>query len=509
MDKHVVIIGAGPGGLTAGMLLAKRGFRVTIFEKDAEVGGRNKSIRLGQYVFDTGPTFLMLKGILDEVFEDAGVRSDDYLTFRKLEPMYTLQFGNGKTLSPTTDHEAMLREIGRLSPGREAGFGRYLAQESERFERLYKCLQKPYGSPADFLSREFRRALPRLSLGKSLMGVLTDYFGDEQLALAFTFQAKYLGMSPWECPGAFTMISYIEHAFGIYHTEGGLSCISQAMAAVVRKHGGTIHLSTPVKQVIVENRIARGVELASGERVAADDVIINADFGYAMSHLFGEGVLRKYTRARLDRMRYSCSTYMLYLGLDTCYDMPHHAIVFADDYKRNVADIFGDKRLSRDTSFYVRNASVTDATLAPKGHSALYVLVPVANATAATDWERESAGYRDLVLETIERKTAMKDLRRHIVAEKVLTPLDWLNTYNVFKSATFNLAHNLAQMLYFRPHNAFEDVGSTYIVGGGTHPGSGLPTIYESARITADLVGARYGLPRVSAREVGAAPGQR
>jgi phytoene desaturase len=488
MKKRVVIIGAGPGGLTAGMLLAKRGCQVTIFEKDDHVGGRNKPLKLGNYVFDTGPTFLMLKSVLDEVFAEAGINSADVLKFTKLEPMYRLQFGDNQFFEPTTAHDQMKDEIQRLFPGMASGLDRYLGREKRRYDRMYACLKKPYGSLLDFLSTEFRNAFPHLSIGRSLMDVLKSYFPDERLALTFTFQAKYLGMSPWECPGAFAIISYIEHAFGIYHTEGGLSQISHAMADVVQKLGGTITLSSPVKRVIVENRRARGIELADGERVSADDVVINADFGYAMTNLFEGGMLRKYRRQRVESMKYSCSLFMLYLGLDTLYDIPHHTICFADDYKANVGDIFHNKKLSSDTSFYVRNASVTDATLAPEGHSALYILVPVTNLDAPIDWEREAGNFRTLVLETVERKTCMKDLRKHIVIEKIITPSDWLNSYNVFKGATFNLAHNLGQMLYFRPHNKFEEIDNTYLVGGGTHPGSGLPTIYESGRIAANLI---------------------
>ena len=180
---------------------------------------------------------------------------------------------------------------------------------------------------------------------------------------------------------------------------------------------------------------------------------------------------------------------MLYLGLDTIYrDEPHHHILFADDYRQNVADIQGERDVSKDMSIYVRNSSITDPTVAPEGHSQLYILVPTINCRHGHDWEATKQEYRDRVLERIEERTGMKDLRKHIVAEQILTPNDWRDEGDVFMGATFNLAHTIDQMLYLRPHNKIKNYDNLFLVGGGTHPGSGLPTILESGRISSNLL---------------------
>lgn len=496
--KHVIVVGAGPGGLTSAMILARRGFRVSVFEARSTVGGRNAALRLGPYSFDTGPTFLMLKSILDEVFAEAGASSEALLDFRKLDPMYRLQFQD-RCIEPTSDHTRMQAQIAAVFPGREVGYPIFLEREGKRFARLYPCLQKSYHRARTLLHPDMLRALPHLALGRSLYDVMRGYFHNEELALSHTFQAKYLGMSPWECPGVFSMIAWIEHAYGIYHTTGGLSRISEVMADVARQHGASIHLDTPVRRILVENGVFRGVELASGDKVAADDVVINADFGYAATHLFAPGTLRKYTPETLRRKKFSCSTFMLYLGLDMPCDLPHHVVFFAKDYRANVEAIFRGRRGTDDISFYVRNASLTDPTLAPAGHSALYVLVPVANLRGEADWEKERGPFRDMVLNAVAARTGLKDLARHIRAEKVIAPSDWENTYGVYAGATFNLAHNISQMLYLRPRNKFEEFDHAYLAGGGTHPGSGLPTIYESGRIAANLISRRYRVPFESA----------
>jgi len=214
-------------------------------------------------------------------------------------------------------------------------------------------------------------------------------------------------------------------------------------------------------------------------------------------NLVPPGVLKKNSPENVDARAYSCSTFMLYLGLDKTYDLPHHAIFFASDYRRNNSDIFQAKVLSEDISFYIRNASLTDPALAPPGHSAVYVLVPVPNRTAQIDWAKETAVFRDRVATAMEKRAGMSDLRQHIREGIVFTPQSWQDM-NIQFGATFNLAHSLAQMLYFRPRNKFEELDHCYLVGGGTHPGSGLPTIYESGRIAANLISRRHGVQFVS-----------
>ena len=494
--KHIVIVGAGPGGLTTAMILAHRGFKVTLFEAQPVVGGRNAAIKSGPYVFDIGPTFLMLKDVLDEVFLEAGATTGSLLDMRRLDPMYRLHFAD-KSIYTSTDRKRMKAEIARVFPGRENHYDEFMSREKVRFEKLYPCLQKSYHNFSSLFSGSLIKALPHLALGRSLFSEVINIFGDEDLALSFTFQSKYLGMSPWECPGMFAMIPYIEHAYGIYHPIGGLSRISECMAAVARRNGAVIHLSTPVEEIVVNNGVAAGVRLASGDVVEADEVVINADFGYAASRLFAPGTLRKYTPRKMHSLKLSCSTFMMYLGLDRSYDTPHHEIVFARDYRTNIERIFNGKELSGDLSFYVRNASVTDPTIAPAGHSALYILVPVPNLRGTINWEQRRAAYREMTLDAIETRTGMK-LRNHIVTEQLVTPSDWNQNYRVYEGATFNLAHNLSQMVYLRPRNKFEDVDHCYLVGGGTHPGSGLPTIYESGRISANLISRRHGIPYVS-----------
>ncbi len=487
--KKVIIIGAGPGGLTAGMLLAHRGHQVEIYEKKEVVGGRNAPIKLGDFTFDTGPTFLMLLEVLDDIFKETGRKMGDYLELKPLDPLYRLRFDGQDDFFPSGDEDKMAQEIEKRFPGDGQNYLRFKKEEGKKFDRVYPCLKVPYGSFLSYLKPRFIKAIPRLDPFASVYHRLATYFKHEHLRIAMTFQAKYLGMSPWQCPATFTILSIIEHRFGIYHPIGGLNKISEAMAKIIGEDGGKIHLNTPVRRIIVENGKTTGIILESGDEVRGDAVIINSDFAWAMSHLVAPQDRRKYTDEKLRKMEYSCSTVMLYLGLDKLYDIPHHNVIFADDYRDNVEDIVHRKTLSSDPSVYIQNASITDPTLAPKGKSAVYVLVPVTNQTSGIDWQRERKDFRDRVIGIIMKKTEMKDLDKHIEVEKIITPADWENEYGIYQGATFNLSHKISQMLSFRPHNKFEEFDNCYLVGGGTHPGSGLPTIYQSGRIAAEMIG--------------------
>jgi len=492
-EKHICVVGAGLGGVSCASILAHRGFKVTIVEKDDRPGGRNVPVELGDYSFDLGPTFLMMKFILDNIFRETGRRVEDYLDLVRLEPMYRLIFDEF-SLEFSNDPEKTKAQIASAFPGAEDGFDRYMNEEEKVFQYLFPCLQKAYSSWTSLLTPVFLKALPHLKLTRTVMENVTDYFDDERLGVAFSFQSKYLGMSPWTCPAVFTMLSYIEHAYGIYHVQGGINRVPASLAQVAEEEGAEILLNSPVSHVRTTNGAATGVELEDGRTIEADEVVLNADFGYAASELLPHQRLGRWRPDRLRDKPFSCSTFMMYLGLDREVDLPHHNIVFAEDYRSNLADIFERKVIGDELSYYVRNATVTDPNLAPEGHSAIYVLVPVPNNKSTIDWDRRKAPFRKRVLDRLEELEALKGLRENIQRERIVTPDDWENDYNVYLGATFNLAHTLSQMMYFRPKNRFEGLDNCYLVGGGTHPGSGIPTILESGRISANLICDKYGV---------------
>ena len=487
MQKRVLIAGAGPGGLASAMLLAKAGLDVKIIERMPRVGGRTSTIEAHGFRFDMGPTFFLYPPVLEEIFADVGYNLQREVELVRLDPQYRLAFGDGATLDATPDLARMEAEMAKISPADAPAVWRFLADNREKFDRFKPCLQSPFLSWRDMLKPSLLRLLPLLKPGRSLDRELQTYFSDPRIRLAFSFQSKYLGMSPFQCPSLFSILSFLEYAYGVYHPIGGCGALSAAMARIATELGVEILLDEPVEAICFEGRRAVGLRTPAGE-YRADAVLLNADFAQSMTSLVPDRLRRRWTDRKIARKRFSCSTFMLYLGLEGDYpDVPHHTIYLAEDYIRNLEDIESRHVLSPDPSFYVQNPGVTDATLAPPGMSTLYVLVPVTHQHPNVDWQREAPRFRALALRQLE-KVGLHGVEDRIRYEYCITPADWEHQYAIYRGATFNLAHNLGQMLHLRPRNRFEDLDSVYLVGGGTHPGSGLPVIFESARITTRLL---------------------
>lgn len=486
MTKQVLIIGAGPGGLASSILLAAAGVRVKIVERLPIIGGRTSSIEADGFKFDLGPTFFLYPRVLEEIFRAAGTNLRDEVDLVRLDPQYRIQFGAGGKLDCTSDIAAMENQIAALSPKDAPGFRRFLDENRAKLAAMEPCLESPFLGWQDLLQMRLLKMLPMLRPHQSVDTYLQRFFSDERVRLAFCFQSKYLGMSPFRCPSLFSILSFLEYEYGVFHPIGGCAAVTAAMARVAERLGVEICLNEPVEEILFAGRRAVGVRTTTSTH-RADAVVINADFARSMEKLVPDHLRRRWTDKKLAKKKYSCSTFMMYLGVEGTFDLPHHTIHIAEDYAKNLDEIENQHVLSDNPSFYVQNACVTDPTLAPRGHSALYVLAPVTHQHANVDWRLEQPRFRALLLNQIKKAGYDLDPAR-IRYERVITPADWDTRYEIYRGATFNLAHTLDQMLHLRPRNRFEDLDGVYLVGGGTHPGSGLPVIFESARISSKLL---------------------
>ena len=491
--ENVVIIGAGPGGLAISMLLANAGLDVTILEKRDRIGGRTGQIKQDGYTFDIGPTFFLYPPVLERIFRQCGFSLWDEVPMKKLDPLYRIEFENRGHLDARSELGAMREEIARLSPADAQNLERYMVENRKKLEHFRPVLESPFEGIADYLRPDVLKSALMLRPQLSLDSDLERYFQDDRVRQAFSFQSKYLGMSPFNCPSLFTILAFLEYEYGVYHPIGGCGAVMQRMAELAESMGVEIKLSEGVDELEFEGRRASAAVTGKG-RYPCSRLIINADFAESMKKLVPNKLRKRWTDKKLEKKKFSCSTYMLYLGLDGRYeDLPHHTIFLSEDLRKNVNEIQHLKTIPENPSFYVQNACVTDPSLAPDGKSTLYLLMPVGNLDGPIDWQQEQAGLREFALNQLD-KIGITDVRDRIELEHTLTPQGWSEELNVFKGATFNLAHTLTQMLSFRPRNRFEDLQGVYLVGGGTHPGSGLPVIFESANISAKLIAEDIGI---------------
>jgi len=493
---RVAIIGAGPGGLAAALLLAARGARVSVFEKDAVVGGRTRTITApGGYRFDLGPTFFLYPEILAGILAECGTRLEDEIALTRLDPQYRIRFEDGNVnLDATPDLARLEAEVAKISPADAAGIRPFMAENRAKFARFKPVLARAFPGLLDFVKPDMLASLPWMRPHLTVDADLRRRFKDPRVRLAFSFQTKYLGMSPFKCPSLFTILSFLEYEYGVFHPTGGCGAVSEAMARVAERMGVEIHLSTPVERIAFDGRRVAGVE-AGGRLHPATAAVMNADFAHAMPHLVPERLRPRWSDRRIEEARYSCSTFMLYLGVEGTFpDLAHHSIVLAKDYLKNIGEIERGI-LPDEPSFYLHNPVVTDPSMAPPGHSALYLLIPVPNLRGGAEWSQEAPRYREIAFRRLA-SLGLTDLPSRIRFEKMVTPATWRDDYGVGFGATFNLSHDLGQMMCFRPGNRFAGVEGLYLVGGGTHPGSGLPVIFEGARISAGLLCDDVGLPK-------------
>lgn len=479
---HAVVIGSGFGGLAAAVRLGARGFRVTVLEKLDQPGGRARVFREGGFTFDAGPTLITAPQLFAELWEICGKRMEDFVAVRPLDPFYTIRFDDGETFRYSGDTQAMRAEITRLAPGDVAGYERFMKVSEEicrvGFEELGHV---PFGSVSDML--KVAPDLIRLGAQRSVYGLVARYLKDERLRTVFSFHPLLIGGNPFSTSAIYALIHHLEKRWGVHYAVGGVNRLVSGIVDLIEGQGGVVRLNSPVAQILLEGKRAVGVRLASGESIPADIVVSNADSTATYAGLLPEGVRTRWGPGRQRFARWSMGLFVWYFGTKRRYaDVGHHTIMLGPRYRELLDDIFRRKHLAEDFSLYLHRPSASDATVAPEGCDAFYVLSPVPNLLGSTDWRETAEVYRRKIMRRLS-ETVLPGLEDEIVVSRMLTPREFADDYASVHGAGFGLEPVLWQSAWFRPHNKAEDVENLYLVGAGTHPGAGMPGVLSTARI--------------------------
>lgn len=487
--KKIVIIGSGFGGLAAGIRLASRGHQVEIVEKRDRPGGRAYVYQQGGFTFDGGPTVITAPYMFDELWTLAGLRREDYFELTPLDPFYRIFDHQGNYLDYNADHDFVLSEIAKWEPGDREGYTRFIQSTKEIFETGMALIDSPFLHFGDML--KVVPDLVRLESYRSVYGYVSKFIKNDFLRRTFSFHPLLIGGNPLDATSIYALIHYLERNWGVHYAMGGTGSIVTGMSRLFKELGGKIHLSAEVKEILVEDKQAKGVRLADGRRIPAELVISNGDVAHTYLNLIPAQYRRVNTDSRLKSMKYSMSLVVIYFGTNRRYTetkLKHHNIIFSERYKGLLKDIFGSNQLPDDFSLYLHMPTITDPSLAPDGHEAFYVLSPVPNLKADIDWKKQALPYRNAIMQFLE-ENYLPDLQKNIVVEHMIDPIHFRDDLNSYLGAGFSIQPTLLQSAWFRPHNLSEDIQNLYFVGAGTHPGAGLPGVLSSAKIVDDLIG--------------------
>jgi phytoene desaturase len=526
--QHIIIIGTGIGGLSAAIRLAVQGHHVQMLERPLQIGGKLNSITKQGFHFDTGPSLITMPFVLHDLFQAANRCLEDYLDLVPLDTTCQYFYRDGLVLNAWRDQQQLADEFTRVNPHDGEALKRFIAYSGNMFQAaadpfLYHSLGNPLnvmgtflryvlnGNPnvgAQCISAIFpngRNALrPYIGRLRAIFDALSPntldqrvrtFFQDEHIRQVFDRYATYNGSSPYKVASVYSIIPYVELAWGGWYLRGGIYTLAQALGKLACELGVCIETNCDVRRILVERGEARGVVLADGRVLRGDMVIANSDVVTTHRELLSPAIRNDRLVKRMEKLEPSCSGFVLMLGVDKQYPrLSHHNIFFSDDYRAEFDDLFVRHIPQRDPTIYVCAATRTDATQAPPGYENLFVLVNAPYLTDGSNWKRYVGIYRDKILDILASfpQAELHDLREHIICEEMLTPEDFYEKYGANRGAIYGLSSNARIAPFTRPGNRSRTIRNLYFVGGSTHPGGGIPLVTLSGKIVAEMIESDY-----------------
>src|SRR6056297_329544 len=491
-SAHAIVIGAGLGGLASAMRLGALGYRVTVIDKLDVPGGRGSCIWKDGHRFDLGPTIVTVPQIFKELWAACGRDFHKEVDLRPLDPFYEIRWPDGSKFTARQNTAAMREEVRRLSPDDVDGYDRFLRDSEERYWFGFEVL----GRRSMHKLIDLIRVLPRFAMlraDRSVYVHAAKRVKDERLRMALSFHPLFIGGDPFNVTSMYILVSHLEKEFGVHYAMGGVAAIAENMAEIITDQGGSLRMETEVDEILVKNRRARGVKLASGEVLTADIVVSNADAGFTYDHLLRNQKRKRWTPKKLKSRRWSMGLYVWYFGTkgtrNMWKDVGHHTILNGPRYKGLVQDIFMKGKVPEDFSLYVHRPTVTDPSAAPEGDDTFYILSPVPHLghEDAANWEELEREYRVRLTKTLEDQL-LPGFASRVTASEVFTPETFKDRYMSPHGTGFSIEPRILQSAWFRPHNVSEELDGLFLTGAGTHPGAGLPGVISSAEVLAQLV---------------------
>ena len=477
-----IVIGSGFGGMAAALRLKAKGHNVTLIEKHEDLGGRARVFKKNGFTFDGGPTVITAPYLIEELFQLFDKNSKDYLEIKSLKTWYQFVFEDGFKFDYSGDEEEMVNQIKKINEKDVNGYKNLVNFTKKIFDKGFTELSDvPFDKPS-FMLKQIP-SLFNLKSYKSVYGLVSSYIEDEKLRRLLSMHPLLVGGNPFTTTSIYGLILYLEKKWGIHYSMGGTGQIINGMEKLMNEENIKILKGSEVNKIISNKNKITGVELSNGDKIETDNVICNADPPAVYSKLTNTNSSNSIFNWKMKRMEYSMGLFVYYFGTKKVYDdVEHHTIKFGDKYKEHLDDIFNNKKLNDDISYYLHRPTATDKSMAPDNHDCFYVLVPVPNNQSGIDWSIEGDKMKNLVIKKME-ESLLPNLSENIVEDFYLTPDYFEKELNTKYGSGFSIQPKFTQSAYFRFHNKSEIFDGLYFVGAGTHPGAGVPGVLSSAKV--------------------------
>lgn len=486
-QKRAVIIGGGVSGLATAALLGQAGFSVDVVDKNSSLGGRMSTSTSKGFRFDRGPSWYLMPDVFEHFFARFGKTPSDFFTLQRLTPSYRAFFEDTSHVDMTGNPKQDAQTVETLEPGSSSKFTRFLHQAEQKYRiAMDFFLYRNIDRVSDLLRPNLIIPACKLGILDALLPVdriLRRFFQSEKIRQLISYSLVFLGASPMQTPGIYSMLAHVDFNMGVFYPMGGMIEITKALIRLGNQSNVRYHKKQTVKKIRTRDHQAVGITLEDGTKIDADVVIAATDYAHAESLLAPHE--RQYSPSHWDHTTYAYSAFLLYLGLDTKIPgLLHHNIIFSQNWEKHFDALTGTT-YPLSPSIYVGVPSKSDPSVAPKGCENIFVLVPIAPHLPDTPHDRSE--YAQHILDRIETITKTK-IRSHIITQEIFTGSDFTHVYNSSHQSALGIAHTLLQTSIFRPRNKSSKVERLYMVGADTVPGIGVPTCLISAELVVDRI---------------------